>query len=129
MTSFVQNFKTQAVELTRDLRHRHLIQTALRKYEVVRDKSRAAFQDWQAARQAASETKWDAINHLDRYLIEFTDKLAARGTKVHWASTANQAREIIIGIIRAKNARSIIKSKAMTSEEIHLHEALEHAGY
>jgi len=127
--SFVQEFKTQALRLTHDLRHRQLIQTALRKYEIVRDKSRAAFRDWQAARQAAAETKWEAINHLDKYLVEFTDKLAARGTKVHWASTASQARDIILGIIREKKARSIIKSKAMTSEEIHLNEALEHAGY
>src|SRR6266850_204779 len=127
--SFVQEFKTQALRLTHDLRHREIIQTALRKYEVVRDKSRAAFRDWQAARQAAAETKWEAINHLDKYLVEFTDKLAARGTKVHWASTASQARDIILGIIREKKARSIIKSKAMTSEEIHLNEALEHAGY
>ncbi len=127
--SFVDEFKTHARQLTRDLRHRQLIQTALRKYEIVRDKSRASFQDWQAARQAAAETKWEAINHLDKYLVEFTDKLAARGTKIHWASTGNQARDIILGIIREKKARSIIKSKAMTSEEIHLNEALEHAGY
>ena len=65
MRSFVEEFKIQAVRLTRDLRHRHLIQTALRKYEVVRDKTRASFQDWQSARQAAAETKWEGINHLD----------------------------------------------------------------
>src|SRR5205807_7044588 len=88
----------------------------------------ASFQDWAAARQAAAETKWEAINHLDKYLTEFADKLEARGTKVHWASTAQQAREIILGIVRGKKARSIIKSKAMTSEEIHLNDALEHEG-
>ncbi len=37
--------------------------------------------------------------------------------------------DIILGILREKNARSIIKSKAMTSEEIHLNETLEHAGF
>jgi L-lactate dehydrogenase complex protein LldF len=127
--SHASEFKTEAVKLTRDLRHREIIQTALRKYEAVRDKNRAAFQSWQSARQAAAKTKWEAINHLDKYLVEFTDKLAARGTKVHWASTGIQARDIILGIIREKKARSIIKSKAMTSEEIHLNEALEEAGY
>jgi L-lactate dehydrogenase complex protein LldF len=129
MNAFVRQFKDQAQLLTRDLRHRQLIQTALRNYEVVRDKTRAAFQDWSAARQAAAETKWEAINHLDQYLVEFAGKLEARGTKVHWASTGEQARDIILGIIRQNNARSIIKSKAMTSEEIHLNEALEHAGF
>src|SRR5580765_2732992 len=129
MSSPVHQFKEQAEVLTHDLRHREIIQTALRKYEVVRDKSRGAFQDYQAARQAAAETKWDALNHLDVYLESLVAKLEARGTKVHWASTAQQAREIIFGIIREKKARSIIKSKAMTSEEIHLNDALEEAGF
>jgi L-lactate dehydrogenase complex protein LldF len=127
--AFAAQFKEQARQLTRDLRHREIIQTALRKYEVVRDKSKAAFQDWQAARQAASQIKWEAINHLDKYLLEFVEKIEARGTKVHWASTGQQARDIIFGIIRDKKARSIIKSKAMTSEEIHLNDALEEAGF
>src|SRR6267378_4759424 len=127
--SFVQEFKERATQLTGDLRHRGIIQTALGKYEVIRDKSKAAFQDWQAARQAASETKWEAINHLDKYLLEFVEKIEARGTKVHWASTAQQARDIIFRIIREKKARSIIKSKAMTSEEIHLNDAFEEAGF
>ena len=41
---------------------------------------------------------------------------------------AAQAREIILQIVREKKARSIIKSKAMTAEEIHLNDALEQAG-
>jgi len=122
-------FNSQATLLTRDLRHRELIHTALSKYEVVRDKTKGAFQDWQAARQAAAQTKWEAINHLDKYLVELVQKLESRGTKVHWASTGAQAREIILGIIREKKARSIIKSKAMTSEEIHLNEALAETGF
>jgi L-lactate dehydrogenase complex protein LldF len=129
MSSPVQQFKEQAEILTHDLRHRQIIQTALGKYEVVRDKSRGAFQDYRAARQAAAETKWEAINHLDKYLDQFVSKLEARGTKVHWATTGEQARDIILGIIREKKARSIVKSKAMTSEEIHLNHALEHEGF
>ncbi len=123
------NFKSDAGRVAADLRHRSLIQTALGKYEVARDAKKSAFQDWQAARQFAAETKWEAINHLDKYLEAFVAKLEAHGTKVHWASTGEQAREIILGIIKDKNARSIIKSKAMTAEEIHLNEALEKAGH
>ncbi|HKS36139.1 MAG TPA: LutB/LldF family L-lactate oxidation iron-sulfur protein [Verrucomicrobiae bacterium] len=129
MKAFVDRFKAQAEHVARDLRHRRLIQTALGKYEVQRDKRKAAFRDWEAARQLAAGTKWDAINHLDAHLVEFAGKLEARGTKVHWAGTGQQARDIILGIVREKKARSIIKSKAMTAEEIHLNEALEHAGY
>ena len=129
MSAFAADFKTRAQQITRDLRHRQLIQTALRKYEMVRDRTKSTYQDWPAARQAAAETKWEAINHLDRYLTDLVEKLESRGTKVHWATTGRQAREIILGVIREKKARSIIKSKAMTSEEIHLNEALEEAGF
>src|SRR6516164_8310451 len=129
MNEFAADFKTRALQLTRDLRHRQLIQNALRKYEEVRDRTKSAYQDWPAARQAAAETKWEAINHLDRYLTELVGNLEDRGTKVHWASDGRQARDIILRVIGEKNARSIIKSKAMTSEEIHLNEALEEAGF
>jgi L-lactate dehydrogenase complex protein LldF len=129
MSMFVEEFKAQAERITRDLRHRGLIQTALRKYEIKRDEKKAAFQDWASARQTAAEIKWEAINQLDQHLESFTSKLEARGTKVHWASTPEQAREIILKIVQEKQARSIIKSKAMTAEEIHLNDALEHAGF
>jgi L-lactate dehydrogenase complex protein LldF len=129
MTSFKQTFTDAAQRVAGDLRHRRLIQTALGKYKVARDARESGFQNWQAARQWAAETKWEAINHLDRYLEMFVEKLESRGTKVHWASTGEQARQIIIGIIQQKKARSVIKSKAMTAEEIHLNEALEKSGY
>ena len=129
MKSFAHQFKNDAERVTRDLAHRELIRTTLRKYEAARDGRQSAFQDWQSARQTAAEIKWDAVNHLDQHLTDFADKLESRGTQVHWAHNAHDAREIILGIIRARNARSIIKSKVMTGEEIHLNAALEKAGF
>ena len=122
-------FSTDARRVAADLRHRGIIQTAMGKYEGVRDQRKAAFQDWQGARQLAAETKWQAINSLDKHLAEFARNIEARGGKLHWASTAGQAREIILGILKEKQAKVIVKSKAMTSEEIHLNDAMEHAGY
>jgi L-lactate dehydrogenase complex protein LldF len=129
MSTPAAEFKSQARVLTADLHHRQIIQTALGKYETVRDKTKGSFQDWQAAREAAAAIKWEAVNHLDTYLAQFAAQLEKRGTKVHWASTGGQAREIIHQLLREKNARCIVKSKAMTSEEIHLNEALEQAGF
>ena len=126
--TFVAKFLEDARVMTADLRHRKIIRTAWGNYEIARDKRTASFQDWQAARQLAAETKWEAVNHLDQHLEEFVAKIEARGTKVHWAGNAAQAREVILQVVRDKNARSVIKSKAMTSEEIHLNDALEQAG-
>lgn len=129
MTAPATQFKAAAKTLAADLRHRSLIQTALGKYEVKRDEMKARFQDWEGARQVAADIKFEAINHLDRYLEQFVARIEARGTKVHWASTAEQARQIIVGICRDRQARRIVKSKAMTAEEIHLNQALEQAGF
>lgn len=129
MNTHEEQFQRDATKLTADLRHRGLIQIALKKYEVARGERTSLFQDWHAARGRASEIKWEAVNHLDRYLIEFSDKFKARGGRVHWASAAEQARQIILQIVREKHAKSIIKSKVMTGEEIHLNEALQAAGY
>lgn len=126
--SFVSQFKDRASVMAKDLHHRKFIRTALRNYEIVRDKRKDAFQDWQGARQLAAETKWQAVNHLDTHLEQFVAKIEARGTKVHWASNAAQARDIILKIVQDKKAESVIKSKSMTSEEIHLNDALEKAG-
>jgi len=129
MTGHARKFLKDARRVTADLRHRQIVRDALRNYEITRSQNQAAFQDWPAARLAAATTKWEAINHLDEHLVAFADKLASRGTGVHWAGTDRQARDIIIRIIRDKAARRIIKSRTMTAEEIHLNEALERAGF
>ena len=128
MIAYAREFKKMAARYTADLRHRGQIQTALKKYEVSRDEFKGRFQNWGEARHAASDIKWEAINHLDRYLEEFIAKIEARGTRVFVAGTAEQARAYIVQVAKENQVRTIIKSKSMTAEEIDLNEALEHAG-
>lgn len=129
MIAASSQFKQDATRVSGDDDRRALIHTGMQKYEASRGVRQAGFHDWQSARQTAADIKWDAINHLDKYLVEFADKLEANGTKVHWASDAQQAREIILNIVKEKGARSIVKSKVMTGEEIHINQALEKEGY
>jgi L-lactate dehydrogenase complex protein LldF len=105
------------------------MQKSLKGYEKSRDEKEARFQDWNTARSAAAAIKWEAVNHLDRYLLEFAERIEARGAKVIWAGTGAEARDYVLQLAREKKARTIIKSKTMTSEEIHLNEALASAGY
>jgi L-lactate dehydrogenase complex protein LldF len=129
MTSPATQFSEDARRVAPDLRQRGIIQTAMGKYETVRDQRKLWFQDWQGARNLAARTKFEAVNHLDTYLEQFVRLIESRGTKVHWASTGTQAREIILDILREKNAKVVVKSKAMTSEEIHLNDAMEKSGH
>lgn len=122
-------FHHDADKITADLRHRELIQSALGKYYVARQGKQEKFQNWQAARQAAAEVKWEAVGHLDSYLRQFCEKIEARGTKVFWADTAEEGRDYVVDVIKRAGAKRIIKSKTMTGEEIHLNAALEKEGF
>ena len=129
MNGNATQFQTDADRLTSDLTHRGRIQRAMTKYYATSYPQRAMFRDWQEARQTAAETKWAGINELDKHLAEFEKNATARGTQVHWTSTGEQARQVIVEIIRRHKAQRIIKSKIMTSEEIHLNQLLESLGF
>jgi len=129
MNTAEKQFHADARRSTEDTARRTFVRRALRGYEIKRDETKATFVDWERARDAASRIKAEAIAHLDDYLCEFERTFTARGGQVFWASDGAAACEYILGIAQARAVRSIVKSKAMTSEEIHLNAALEAAGY
>ncbi len=129
MTENAQLFAESATEYCHDLDHRARIQKALAGYEVKRDECKARFLDWEGARAAAAAIKQEVVNHLDKYLMQFAERFEARGGKAHWARDAAEAREIIAQIARENGVKRIIKSKSMTSEEIHLNEHLGAQGF
>src|SRR6201987_1547582 len=129
MASAASQFNNDATRMVADLGHRQMVQQTLSGYEKTRSSNANRFQDWESARSRAAATKDEAIRHLDRYLEQFEEKLVARGAKVFWANDAMEARTYILDLARAKQARAIVKSKTMVSEEIHLNEALEKAGF
>lgn len=124
-----KQFHNDAERVTQDLRHRGLIQRALGGYYTKRDEQKAKFGSWQEARNEAAKIKYEAINHLDKYLEEFEKNATANGAKVFWASDGREAAEYIRQVAKDSGVRKIIKSKTMTGEEIHLGAALEQDGY
>jgi L-lactate dehydrogenase complex protein LldF len=124
-----KKFLHDAAEHVRDQGHRAFVRKALGGYYATRDAQKARYRDWEQARDAASIAKWSAVNRLDELLPVFAANFTANGGQVHWARDAAEAREIILGLLRAAHAKAVIKSKCMTSEEIHLNQAMEADGY
>ena len=89
----------------------------------------AALPEFEALRERARSVKEHVLAHLDTYLERYEEQVKRQGGQVHWASSAEEAREIILEICRKANARTITKGKSMVSEEIGLNDALEAAGY
>jgi L-lactate dehydrogenase complex protein LldF len=84
--------------------------------------------DWEALRIAGEAVKRRVLRHLDGYLIEFEAALERAGGVVHWARDADEANEVVIGIVRAAGAREVVKVKSLTTDEIRLNDALAGAG-
>ena len=84
--------------------------------------------NWEDLRTEARAIKDDVLLHLDSYLETFTANAEKRGAVIHWAQDAAEANAIILRLARDRNARTIVKSKSMTTEETHLNDALEAAG-
>ncbi|MFM2132149.1 MAG: lactate utilization protein B [Opitutales bacterium] len=122
-------FLKDAAVTSADAPQRAFIRKALGGYYVNRDLQKARYRDWERARDAAAMAKWSAVNDLAANLEKFTANFERNGGKVHWARDAAEAREIILRLVRQAGAKSIVKSKCMTSEEIHLNDALEAEGF
>jgi len=88
----------------------------------------ATVPDWEGARDRARAIKDETLAHLDRYLEEFTANAERAGAQVHWARDAAEACDIIGRIAQQRGARTVVKSKSMASEEIHLNAALARRG-
>jgi L-lactate dehydrogenase complex protein LldF len=129
MTPELRTFHRDAERVTADVPLRGFLRTALGGYEATRAGTQSRYRDYAGARAAAAAIKWEAIENLPALLESFADRIAARGAQVHWAANGDEARDIILGIAAARRAKRIVKSKCMTTEEIHLNDALEKAGY
>jgi L-lactate dehydrogenase complex protein LldF len=128
MTTAAQEFLRSATQEAADLPTRQTIRRAVDQYDAAVQRGRRQFLDWEAAREKCYEVKWEALNHLDRYLPEFEQRVKARGGHVFWAETAEDARRYVADLVSSRGVRTIVKSKSMVTEEIHLTPALERLG-
>ena len=111
-----------------DLDHRRKINFNISKYNAVVPIGKQQFSDIMLAREIAKNKKWDAIENLDTHLENFEKRITARGAKVIWAENAEEALSEIGKICKAKNCKTLVKSKSMVTEEIHLNNYLESIG-
>ena len=128
MSEQSETFIAKSTVKAADLDHRRKINFNIGKYNAVVPKGKEQFADVHLARERAKNLKWRAIETLDQQLEEFERNFSKRGGKVIWAENSDQAIEEILKICAAKNCRSVVKSKSMVTEEIHLNAALEKNG-
>jgi L-lactate dehydrogenase complex protein LldF len=125
---FAAPFPEAALPVLRNAQLRKNVAHATDVIQEKRNRLVAEKADWRELRDAASAVRAHVLEHLREYLEQFEERCTAAGGVVHWAADGEEARGIILKILREENAHEVIKIKTMTSAEIQLNPALERAG-
>jgi len=92
-------------------------------YPAKREKSYAGV-DFESTRDSIKEVKSYAAEHVDEMIEEFTKNCTARGGNVFHAHSTEEAMEYIRNLVKEKGVKTIVKSKSMASEELHMNQVL-----
>ena len=125
MTNTSSSFIARSADKAGDLEHRRKINFNIARYNAVVPLGKQQFTQLDAVREKAKNIKWSAIETLDKQLEIFETIFTKRGGKVLWAESADDALNEVLKICKAKNCSTVVKSKSMVTEEIHLNKFLE----
>lgn len=128
MSETSSSFRAKSTIKAADLDHRHKVNFNIAKYNAAVPLGKSQFVQVSSAREKAKNIKWRALETLDQQLETFEANLSKRGGKVIWAENSEQALEEVLKICTQRNCRTIVKSKSMVTEEIHLNKFLEKHG-
>ena len=125
----IQNkFQAEAERVAFDLKHRATIAFNMSKYHAAVAKGRARYISLENARKRAAHIKRYALMNLDDLLVQFESKFTNNGGIVYWACDQKEAIGYVLDIFKKNNAKLVVKSKSMTTEEINFNEIVEKHG-
>ncbi len=93
-----------------------------------RDRQADDVPEWEQLRETASAIKQHTMSRLPDYLEEFERQATDLGVHVHWAADGEEHNQIVHSILQQHDARRVVKSKSMLTEECHLNPYLEDRG-
>ncbi len=84
--------------------------------------------DFEELRGRIAELKSFAASHLEELSAQFEQNATALGAKVFRTDDPAKVREYILKVAQDNGVKTVVKSKSMATEEIHLNPFLEKAG-
>jgi len=111
-----------------DLGHRKRINFNIGRYNEAVPKGKQQFANFELARDRAAYIKRKVVSNLEKYLLEFEINFSKNGGELLWAQDEKEAVQLILDICEKEKIKTIVKSKSMVTEEIHLNSYLEKNG-
>ena len=93
-----------------------------------RDKAIKEVDEWEELRDKASNIKDYVIENLKELVDEFIKNAENQGIEVVFAENANEHNKTVLKYLNEINAKKVVKSKSMLTEECGLNEFLEENG-
>jgi L-lactate dehydrogenase complex protein LldF len=128
MSEIKKKFIAEADIIAFNPEHRKTINFNISRYNESVEEGILQFKNQELAKTRAASLKYKVINELENYLIEFESNFTKNGGKVIWAQDAIDAVREILQIAGKYQAKKVVKSKSMTTEEIEINTALEKKG-
>ena len=121
-------FKTSSAKNIANSKLRETFHSATRHALEQRLKSIHQVPEWEELREKGHQIKKEVINQLDFYLEQLESNILNNGGQVFCERDADEASNYILKLCRRLNAKNVVKSKSMTTEEIKLASKLEKQG-
>jgi L-lactate dehydrogenase complex protein LldF len=111
-----------------DKRHRKILNYNISKHYEAFERGKLRYLNLELAKECASFIKSEVVANLADYLEEFEKNALKNGIEVIWAKNGEEAVFEILRVLKENNARLLVKSKSMISEELDLNARIEKAG-
>ncbi|MGX9136311.1 LutB/LldF family L-lactate oxidation iron-sulfur protein [Rummeliibacillus sp. JY-2-4R] len=123
-----EKFKSRVENELSNTFMRGAVSSAQERFQSRRLKQAEELGNWEEWRSHGEEIRQHVLENLDVYLYQLSENVVKRGGNVFFAQTPEEATEYIKSVAEEKEAKKIVKSKSMVTEEINLNASLEALG-
>jgi len=123
-----KQFNNESAAAVLDTERRSIFESNINRYEQSFSEGVLQFSNFELARKRAGSIRHNAIQGLEKYLIDFEANFEKHGGKVIWAQDDTEAVVRIVEILKKRGVLHVVKSKSLLTDEIGLPEVLENEG-
>ncbi len=123
-----RSFDNRVEKGLKDTFMRQAVTSAQERLKKAKSKAEDELGNWEEWRNLSEEIRTHTLENIDYYLHQLSENVSKNGGSVFFAETAEEANAYIKEVAKKKNAKKVIKSKSMVTEEISMNQALESAG-
>lgn len=128
MSKQYDQFLSDSAAIAFDEKHRATIKFNMSRYDAAVSAGKARYANLDEAKERAAWFKREALGNWEKTLLQFEKNIQDNGAEVLWATTAKEATQLVQQVLKEEDAKLLVKSKSMTTEEVDFNDAAEAVG-